>query len=297
MTLSIRVSAAALAVSCAALLAPPPATAVNLVPNPSFELYSSCPTGYGQFFQCVAWNEPNTGTSDLFNACSPTGFPSVNVPDNTSGYQNANSGVGYAGIIPFSAAPDYREYVQAQLSSPLVNGNTYQVSFRVSLGDTSLFAIDRLGAHFPVGPISSGANTTLLVAPQVESPVNVPLDNSTGWTQISGTFVAAGGESHIIIGSFRDDASTNTSPGPSVWPGGAYYYIDDVFVELVPQQVDQACCLPNGACVLLTPNECQAQGGTPLGAGVPCGGAGGDDPCGPTPATKASWGTVKGIYR
>src|SRR5687767_706225 len=299
MTVRFRVSPVLVSLFlAAAMLAPRAAAAVNLVPNPSFELYSGCPTGYGQFFQTVAWNEPNTGTSDLFNACAPTGFPSVSVPTNTSGVQAANTGVGYAGIIPFSPAPDYREYVQAQLSSPLAGGNTYQVSFWVSLADTSSLAIDRLGAHLSIGPLSTGTNTTLLVTPQVESPVNVPLNNSTGWTQVSGTFVAVGGESHIIVGSFRDDASTNTSPGPSVWPGGAYYYIDDVSVELVPQQVDQACCLPNGGCVLLTPNECTAQGGTPLGVGVACGsGSGGDDPCGPTPATRASWGSVKGIYR
>jgi hypothetical protein len=293
-----RGPSAVLALFCpGVLLLPSAAGAVNLVPNPSFESYVSCPTGYSQFYQTVSWNEPNAGTSDLFNACSPGGFPSVNVPANTSGYQNALTGVGYAGIIPYSAAPDYREYVQAQLSSPLVNGNTYLVSFWVSLGDTSSIAIDRLGAHFPVGQIGPlGSNTTLLVTPQVESPANVFLTNSTGWTQISGTFVAAGGESHIVIGSFRDDASTNTVPGPSNWPGGSYYYIDDVSVELVPNQVDQACCLPGGGCVLLTPNECAAQGGTSLGPGVACN-PGPDDPCGPTPTLKRSWGSIKGTYR
>jgi hypothetical protein len=282
--------------SCAPLTAAAPAGAINLVPNPSFEAYVNCPATFGQFYECVGWTMPNTGTSDLFNACSPAGFPSVTVPVNTIGMQAPVSGVGYAGVIPWSPAPDYREYVQAQLTSPLVGGSTYQVSFSVSLGDTCSIAVDRLGAHFAVGPINLGTNTTLLVTPQVESPANVALNNSTGWTLISGTFVAAGGEDHVVLGSFRDDASTNTSPGPSVWPGGSYYYIDDVAVELVPAQVDQACCLPDGGCVLLSPAECAAQGGTSLGAGVACS-PGPDDPCGPTPATRASWGSVKGIYR
>ena len=297
-------AASALAALFVAGLAPvalvaAPAGAVNLVPNPSFESYVNCPITFGQFFETVSWTMPNTGTSDLFNTCSPNTFPSVSVPVNTVGVQTPVTGAGYAGIIPWSPAPDYREYLQAQLSSPLVNGQTYQVSFHVSLGDTCSIAVDRLGAHFSVGPINVGSNTTLLVTPQVESPVNVALNNSTGWTQITGTFVAAGGENHIIIGSFRDDANTNTSPGPSVWPGGAYYYVDDVSVEWVNSQVDQACCLPNGSCVILTPNECTAQGGVPLGVGVPCGGGSGagDDPCGPTPAAPASWGRVKGIYR
>lgn len=292
--------AAFVVAACAVFAAPGPAAAVNLVPNPSFENYVSCPTGFGQFFQTVAWTLPNTGTSDLFNTCSPGSFPSVNVPANQIGYQAAFNGVGYAGIIPYSSAPDYREYVQAQLTSPLINGNTYQFSFWVSLGDTSMVALDRLGAYFSVGPISVGNYAPLLFTPQIESPANTFLTDTVNWMQISGSFVAAGGEDHVIIGNFHDDATTNTVPGPDNWPGGAYYYIDDVSVQLVNNNVDQACCLPNGGCVLLTPNECQAQGGTPLGVGVGCsgGGSGGpDNPCGPTPALPTSWGAVKGTYR
>lgn len=285
----------ALALAGAPFAVPGVARAVNLVPNASFENYANCPGTYGQFYECVGWSMPNAGTSDLFNACSPTGFPSVSVPTNTTGYQVPVTGVGYAGIIPYSPAPDYREYLQAPLTSPLAPGATYTVSFMVSLADTSSIAIDRLGAYFSVGPIGPlMSNTTLLVTPQVESPANVFLTNSTGWTTISGTFVAAGGEDHIIIGSFRDDASTNTVPGPSVWPGGAYYFIDDVATEFVPTNVDRACCLPDGSCTLLTSGECQALGGTPLAVGVPCSP---DNPCGPTPTTRSTWGSVKGIYR
>ncbi len=282
---------------CIGLASAGPAAAVNLVPNPSFENYVNCPSTYGQFYETVSWTMPNAGTSDLFNVCSPNTFPSVSVPTNTTGYQVPQDGVGYAGIIPYSAAADYREYLQAQLTSPLVNGSTYQVSFWVSLADTSSIAIDRIGAHFAVGQIGPLAgNTTLLVTPQVESPANVFLSDATNWMQISGSFVAAGGEDHIIIGSFRDDANTNTVPGPSVWPGGAYYFVDAVSVEFVPTNVDQACCLPDGQCVTLTPGECQALGGVPLGVGVQCN-PGPDDPCGPTPAIPTTWGAVKGIYR
>jgi len=279
------------------LVLAPAAHAVNLVPNPSFESYASCPTGFGQFFQCLNWNEPTTGTSDLLNACSPLSFPSVNVPTNTSGVQAAFDGVGYAGIIPLSTSADYREYVQAPLTSPLVNGNTYTVSFRVSLADTSMWAIDRIGAHFSVGPLGPTGNyAPLPQTPQVESPVNVALNNSTGWTLISGSFVAAGGETHVTIGNFHDDATTNATPGPSVWPGGSYYYIDAVSVEHVNNNVDQACCLPDGLCTILTPAECQLLGGTPAGVGTNCG-SGTETPCGVTPATTKSWGALKSIYR
>ena len=276
-------------------LAPAAAQAVNLVPNPSFEQYVNCPFTFGQFYETVSWNAPTAGTSDLFNACAPLSFRSVSVPVNTTGVQAAQNGVGYAGLIPYSAAPDYREYLQAPLNAPLVNGMTYTVGFYVSLADTAMFAVDRIGAYFSVGAIGPlGTDTPLPFTPQIESPVNVPLNNSTGWTLISGTFVAAGGETHIIIGSFRDDASTNISPGPSVWPGGAYYFVDGVSVELVNPQVDQACCLGDGSCVLLTPGECDALNGIPGGAGTSC--DGGDAPCGPTPAAPSTWGVIKSRY-
>jgi len=279
------------------LLASLPATAhaVNLVPNPSFESYVNCPTTFGQFYECVGWFLPTAGTSDLFNACSPPGFPSVGVPVNTTGVQTAQDGVGYAGIIPYSSAPDYREYLEAALSAPLVNGFTYTLSFWVSLADTASLAVDRIGAYFSVGQVGPlGSDTPLPFTPQIESPVNVPLNNATGWTQISGSFVAAGGEDHIIIGSFRDDASTNTSPGPSVWPGGAYYFVDGASVELFNPQVDQACCLPDGQCTILTPGECDALGGTSLGVGTTCGA---EDPCGPVAVAPATWSRLKAIYR
>jgi len=268
-----------------------PAEAVNLVPNPGFETYVSCPTGFGQLFQAAPWADPNTGTSDAYNACSPGGFPSVNVPANTFGFQAAHGGVGYGGFLVRNFG-DYHEYVQAPLTSPLSAATTYYVEFWVSLADTANGAVDRLGAYFQAGPVNVGSNTTLLLVPQVESPVGTYLDDTVNWIKVSGTFVAAGGEDHIVIGNYHDDATTNVQPMPGGYPG-INYYVDDVLVEVANPGVDQACCLPDGSCTLTTPGECQALGGTPLGAGTTCAGS----PCGPVPVRRTSWGSVKGTYR
>ena len=292
MKLSYRLAAVLLAL--APLAAPRIASAVNLVPNPSFETISTCPLGYGWLFVATPWDAPTAGTSDSHHACAVSGPFAPGVPYNAMGNQVANTGIAYAGIIPYSSAPDYREYLQAPLNSPLVANATYTFSFRVSLADTCGLAIDRLGAYFSVGAIGPLIqNTTLLVTPQVESPAGGFLTDKTGWTPISGTFVAAGGETHVIIGSFRDDANTNTTAVTGTWPGGTYYYVDDVSVEVVPPAVDQACCLPDATCTLLTPAECQLLGGTPMGVGTSCD----PNPCDPTPAKKSSWGGLKAIYR
>jgi hypothetical protein len=288
-----RHARAALASLCLVFLAPHAARAVNLVPNADFESYTGCPFSYGQTNLAAPWDTPNTGTSDYFNACAPAVFPSVNVPYNQMGYQTAHSGVGYTGLIPLSAAADYREYVAAPLTSPLSPGATYLVRFYVSLADTALFAIDRLGAYLSVGPVGPVPNYAALpYTPQVESPAATFLTNSTGWTLVSGTFVAAGGEDHIVIGNFHDDASTATVPGPGNWPGGSYYFVDDVSVELQLPTL-QACCSSDNVCSMQFPGECTLMGWTPAGPGTTCT----PNPCVPTPTTRSTWGRVKTIYR
>ena len=272
---------------------PAPAEAVNLVPNGNFESYTGCPTSFSQLSVAVPWIAPTAGTSDYLNACAPNVFPSVNVPQNEQGYEPALSGSGYAGIIPRSAAADYREYIEAPLSAPLVANTPYLVRFNVSLADDSNLAIDRLGAYLSVGPVGPVPNYAALpYTPQVESPANTFLTNANGWTLVSSTIVASGGEDHIVIGNFHDDANTATVAGPGQWPGGAYYYVDDVSVE-VATPTDQACCLPNGSCAVMLPGECKLAGGAPGGPGSTCT----PSPCGPTKLRKSSWGTVKTMYR
>ena len=67
--------------------------------------------------------------------------------------------------------------------------------------------------------------------PQISNPINNLLTNDTGWTEISGIYVATGGEKYMIIGNFNDFASTTATfvGGPS-WAYYGFYYIDDVSV-------------------------------------------------------------------
>jgi hypothetical protein len=153
------------------------------------------------------------------------------VPYNTFGNQVAHGGVGYAGMIVRNGS-GYREYIEAPLTSPLVASATYEVEFWVSLSDTCDSAIDRLGAYLSVGPVGPAAfDTALPYTPQVESPAAVYLTDTVSWTKVSATYVAAGGEDHIVLGNFHDDANTGTVPGAGDWPG-ANYNVDDVRVEL-----------------------------------------------------------------
>jgi outer membrane protein OmpA-like peptidoglycan-associated protein len=121
----------------------------------------------------------------------------------------------------------------------------------VSLSEQSTGAVATLGALFTQESIYDTVRSILLhkeyemlsedisqmVAysydPQVVNPVGVSLVDTKGWQRVEGVFVAEGGEQYITLGNFftaersgyvEPDSLTQLLPG-------AYYYIDDVFVE------------------------------------------------------------------
>ncbi len=212
----------------------------NLAPNPQFENYVWCPWQPGQVPSAMPWFNPTVATPDYFNACST--FPTVDVPNNIGGSQPTFSGNGYMGAFVYSRygtnpVPGYREYIEAPLLAPLVAGITYQVSFRVNLADVSGWAISEIGAHLSVGPIT-GPSTQgpLNFIPQVVNPSANLLTSTNTWVLIQGNFTAVGGENHITLGNFRNDALTTAvvhlgtnSPSPN-FRDFAYYYYEDIAV-------------------------------------------------------------------
>lgn len=284
------------AAACALmLLNAAPSFAVNLVPNPSFETISSCPTGFGQISVATPWDSPNTGTTDAHNICV-TGWPPFPVPDVPSGplgFQTSRTGDGHAGIVTLNTGgTSYREYMEVPLSSPLVAGTTYTVSFYVNLSDSSFVSIDRIGAYLSVGPVGPvGNDFPLPFTPQVESPGGTFLTDTVNWMLISGMIVAAGGENHLVIGNYHNDANTATQPTGFVWPV-SYYFVDDVSVESKEPAL-LACCTEDGFCQMLTEADCLAINGFPLAPGSNCS----TDPCGATDAMRTTWGGLKTIYR
>src|SRR6185369_14842933 len=92
--------------------------AQNLVPNPGFETQTSCP-GTSQITVAPPWNSPSLNTPDLMNdTCTFQNFP-------------GRSGHGCAGIYTYNSFLNNREYIQAPLTTPMVAGHLYHVSFYV----------------------------------------------------------------------------------------------------------------------------------------------------------------------
>jgi len=198
----------------------------NLVPNPSFETYSACPTYFGGAGPTLAppWIAPTFGSPDLYNACS---FGVVGVPFNWAGSQYSNSGQGHAGVY-VQHVNEYREYIQAPLLAPLQANTLYSVSFFVNMADIAC-AAEWIGAYISVdAPLALSSSAYLDLEPQVESNIGY-ITETNAWVLISDCFTANGGERFITIGNFRSNAETPILP-PCATPF-AYYFIDDVIVE------------------------------------------------------------------
>lgn len=181
----------------------------NFVPNPSFENYSFCPPGYGYIDYAIPWGGPTSASSDFFNSCATN--TSVDVPNNWDiygGYQFPRTGNGYAGFLG-SCPFDIREYVQVPLIDTLTAGVIYRVTFYVNLSNTERYGIDEIGACITKTAISGTPGYVLNYTPQVYSPTGVFLTDTLEWMEITGTFIATGGEKYLTIGNFNNDINTN----------------------------------------------------------------------------------------
>jgi len=207
--------------------------AQNLVPNPSFEEYSSCPEFLNQFTYVSNWSIA-INTPDLFNTCSIGNETSI--PNNIMGFQNPINITchSYAGIITYvQFNPGSNEFIGVKLNNPLIIGTKYYVSFYANLANG--YAIncgtDKLGALF------TNMNYGELI--QIPAPVihnfahvysSEIIIDTVNWTKISGSFIADSSYNYILIGNFFEFNNTNTSciDSNSKW---AYYYIDYVCVS------------------------------------------------------------------
>jgi hypothetical protein len=221
--------------------------AQNLVPNGSFETISSCPITHGQLDLAVPWFVPNknNGTPDLFNACNQKDF---GVPINSAGYQNAHTGVGYAGFYTYGAN-SAREYLEVQLTSPLTAGIAYRIEMYVSPSENAGVAIDAIGIYISNGRISN-SDILLPFVPQISNPINIIISDTLGWTLVSGLYIAAGGENYITIGNFSNDNSTNILNFNPSGKHRGYYFVDDVSISVVtsikePREMENISIYPN----------------------------------------------------
>jgi len=206
----------------------------NLVENPSFEIFDTCPKLQWEIRYAVGWNSFNQ-TPDYFNACSTN--PQFSTPNNWGGYQQPASGVAYSGFGAYVShvysGINQREFIGGTLTASLLRGTKYFVSFKVSPSVSNQIlsncAIDHIGAVFSTKPYTWNLPAPITNNPQVYEKTIIT--DTANWTRIFGSFIADSSYNYVIIGNFFDDSHTDTLMLHGNDTCFAYYYLDDVCVS------------------------------------------------------------------
>ena len=235
------------------------------MPNGSFEEYDDCPDGLvmqtlfqpanNGFYTVKNWFSPTLGTSDYFNICD-TSNTTAGVPKNKTGYQTPQHGNAYCGLVAYwyiSIYADYREYLEVELNSSLVSNEKYTWSFYVSLADSSLGAINKIGIVLSDTLVIDYSNTLsafeFIDIPDVGHS-NTIIKDSINWVKIQGEYTAHGGEKYLLLGVFYDSLNIDKEVvGGFQSHPGVYYYIDNV--KVCKGECNNNFIIPN----VFTPNN------------------------------------------
>jgi hypothetical protein len=215
------------------------AMAQNIVPNYSFETNPGCPTGPCEWQRATSWNNVNMltgcgsyGTPDYYHTCG-AGFS--HLPNN--GYLTVNPHTGNAviGFLTWSGglSPNFRELVSTQLTSPMIVGQNYSVSFWICNGFTPYYGggSNHIGLDFSTAPLVQGGGISNVVSlvPEYEIP---GVFFSNGWVNYTFNIVPTVPYQYITFGNFYNDAATTATLFYAAAPYfRCYYFIDDVVIQ------------------------------------------------------------------
>ncbi len=216
--------------------------AQNLVPNPGFENMLQCPTNNiaNWIHLTDSWYSAR-GSAQYFHPCPTDSLSLWDVPVNGFGYQQAANGDAFGGITCYGDTTglngNYREYMGVQLSSPLVVGQQYYVSFKVARAADGFYyytdwAVNKLGALFTTQYYSTGTSDPIPNFAHVYT--DSVITDSAQWTLIKGSFIADSAYQYLLLGNFFDQQHTTSVKLGLVNSLGAFYYVDDVCVTTDP---------------------------------------------------------------
>lgn len=136
----------------------------------------------------------------------------------------------FYGSFASSYLPDLREFLYGNLTTPLVAGQTYYVSFKANLADLSSHACNNLGVQF-----TSSYNSNFPLNNMAHVYTTSVVNQTAGYATISGTFVPSSNFTNVMIGNFFTDANTTVISVRSPTIGwNAYYFIDEICVSPTP---------------------------------------------------------------
>lgn len=201
----------------------------NLVPNGSFEDYTTCPNNAGQVNYANHWFDPTNSSSDYFNSCCSNGI--AGIPSNLYGYKNAYDGNAMMGFGMYggSAYPNDREYIAVKLTEKLDSNISYCFSCYLSLAGSWKFACNGFGICLlddTVGIYNYYLNTINYSTSFIDNTI---IKDTSIWEKIETRFINKKQNArYLIIGNFYNDANITTSIINNTAFDISYYYIDKV---------------------------------------------------------------------
>ncbi len=215
----------------------------NIIPNHGFEVFNEMPTRWnrtGADFNGILknWESPNMGSPDIYN-------PKISIPpfweSKGVGYMNAVDGQTYVGLTLFGCAeggkPHCREYLQVQLTEPLVPSQYYELSMYVSSLPRG-YRINSIGAAFLEEKIWKDDVNPLEIRAKMAAQ-NVVEPKSGEWQKLTFRFNAKTDRDILLIGNLFDDESTDYE---RVYADAqlkfAYYYFDNIVLRKMPPYLE-----------------------------------------------------------
>ena len=212
-----------------------------LVPNGGFEEYSSLPNDDCGWALATGWTNAatssdcntNNGTPDYFHLQGTGEFASL--PINYFSELNPFEGeavMGLGGYIDLQE--DGREYISIELSSPLVVGNEYTVSFSMTIGTPQVggYYTDGWGLILTTGPVLQPVGTNDPIIPTGNQFIVPGVFTSETWETYSFTFIADQPFNQLTFGNFFTDLEQNPTPyGTQGFISLAYVFVDDFQIQ------------------------------------------------------------------
>ena len=204
--------------------------------NPSFEESTAFPSAPGMWHLLPGWNNALSGVStpDFFHLDGTLGG---DLPETPLALVNPVDGRGIAGLAAIkrngAGQPLSREYLVQAFQSPLVVGQTYSLSFKMTNGNrlmTSLsgLAVNGVGIALSENqPAQFGAGVLDLL-PVFQFPY---ARYDEDWEQVTFSFVADAPHRFMTVGVFLPDESIDAEILEGDNPSLAYYFFDDFSLE------------------------------------------------------------------
>ena len=220
--------------------------AQNLVLNPGFEEYHNLPSNNLHFRYLKHWKNIQGLTMNTYyhtkGKISEYGI-SFKAPDCWGNYQEPRSGNALAQIMVIDELGNPYAVIGASFKEQLKQNHEYYVELYVNLADYCEHTISSFNICFSdkIFPKDPTMKYYYNLDSQIRNAAGNFIIDKEGWTKISGTFRAKGGETYIAMGNFSKHSVFEKVPAEEIKihqvRKRVYFFLDDFLVVDITEKL------------------------------------------------------------